>query len=120
MLRRIEILIFLVEFLLGRGRFVLYGKDFNFKYDDFKIDLNKIDSVQLAVPIIPIQRDDYGNEKLVRIKTVIQAVTGDLKIDDPNNKSGLKKDSFPEYPIFKSFDDSYVYYDKSSTFWGSL
>ncbi|MAO72438.1 MAG: hypothetical protein CMD02_08045 [Flavobacteriales bacterium] len=102
----------------GRGRFVLYGKDFNFKYDDFKIDLNKIDSVQLAVPIIPIQRDDYGNEKLVRIKTVIQAVTGDLKIDDPNNKSGLKKDSFPEYPIFKSFDDSYVYYDKPSTFGG--
>ena len=32
----------------GKGRFVLYGKDFNFKYDDFKIDLNKIDSVQLS------------------------------------------------------------------------
>ena len=51
---------------------MLYGEDFSFKYDDFKIDLNKIDSVQLTVPIVPIQRDDYGNEKLVRIKTVIQ------------------------------------------------
>ena len=102
----------------GKGRFVLYGKDFNFKYDDFKIDLNKIDSVQLAVPVIPIQRDDYGNEKLVRIKTVIQAVTGDLRIDEPNNKSGLRKDSFPEYPIFKSFDDSYAYYDRPTTFGG--
>ena len=104
----------------GKGRFVLYGKDFNFKYDDFKIDLNKIDSVQLAVPIIPIQRDDYGNEKLVRIKTVIQAVTGDLRIDEPTNKSGLRKDSFPEYPIFKSFDDSYVYYDRPSNLWRSI
>lgn len=102
----------------GRGRFVLYGKEFHFKYDDFKIDLNQIDSVQLAVPVIPIQRDDYGNEKLVRIRTVIQAVTGDLRIDEPTNKSGLRKDSFPEYPIFKSFDDSYAYYDRPSTFGG--
>ena len=102
----------------GRGRLVLYGIDFNFKYDNFKIDLNQIDSVQLAVPVIPIQRDAYGNEKLVRIKTVIQAVTGDLRIDEPTNKSGLRKDSFPEYPIFKSFDDSYAYYDNPSTFGG--
>ena len=102
----------------GRGRFVLYGQDFNFKYNDFKIDLKQIDSVQLAVPVLPIQRDQYGNEKLVRIKTVIQAVTGDLQIDEPTNKSGLRKDSFPQYPIFKSFDDSYAYYDRPSNFGG--
>ena len=97
---------------------MLYGQDFNFKYDEFKIDLKQIDSVQLDVPIMPIQRDNYGNEKLVRIKTVIQAVTGDLRIDEPSNKSGLRKDSFPEYPIFKSFDDSYAYYDRPSTYGG--
>jgi hypothetical protein len=102
----------------GRGRFVLYGKDFNFKYDDFKIDLNQIDSVELAVPVEPYQFDEYGNKKLVRIQTVIQAVTGDLRIDEPTNKSGLRKDSFPQFPIFKSFDDSYAYYDRPSTFGG--
>lgn len=103
---------------VGRGRFVLYGKDFKFNYNDFKVDLNQIDSVQLAVPIIPTQKDAYGNEKLVRIRTVIQAVTGDLKIDDPTNKSGLRKGVFSQYPIFKSFDDSYAYYDNPSIFGG--
>lgn len=102
----------------GRGRFVLFGSDFKFNYDDFKIDLNQIDSVQLAVPVTPVQKDQYGNDKLVRIQTVIQAVTGDLRIDEPTNKSGIRKDSFPEYPIFRSFDDSYAYYDRPSTFGG--
>ena len=60
--------------LAGKGE---PGK-FNFKYDDFKIDLNKIDSIQISVPKIPIERDDYGNEKLVKIKTVIQNIKDDF------------------------------------------
>ncbi|MDP7429921.1 MAG: hypothetical protein QGG97_00055, partial [Flavobacteriales bacterium] len=40
----------------GNGRFNLYGKDFYFHYDSFWVDLHKIDSVQLSVPIMPIQR----------------------------------------------------------------
>jgi len=103
---------------VGNERFVLYGKDFNFKYDDFRIDLKQIDSVQLSVPIEPYQFDKYGEKRLVRIQTVIQSVTGDLRIDEPTNKSGIRKDSFPQFPIFKSFDDSYAYYDKPSTFGG--
>ena len=102
----------------GKGRFVLYGKKFSFKYNDFKMDLKQIDSIQLAVPIEPFQFDQYGNKKLVKINTVIQSVSGDLKIDQSDNKSGLKKDIYPEYPIFKSFNDSYVYYDRKSTFNG--
>ena len=37
----------------GNGRFNLFGKDFYFHYDSFWVDLNKIDSVQLSVPIEP-------------------------------------------------------------------
>lgn len=103
---------------VGRGRLVLFGQDFSFNYENFKINLEKIDSLQLAVPILPIQRDQYGNEKLVRMKTVIQAVSGDLRIDDPGNKSGLRKKDFPHFPIFRSFNDSYVYYDKPSIYEG--
>ena len=98
----------------GSGRLNLYGKNFFFHYDEFKVDLNEIDSVQLSVPVLPIQKDMYGNELLTKVKTVIEAVTGDLRIDDPTNKSGLRKDSFPEFPIFSSFEDSYAYYDKKS------
>ena len=82
--------------------------------DEFKIDLNEIDSVQLKVPVMPIKKDMYGNELLMQVKTVLEAVTGDLRIDHPSNKSGIRKDSFPGFPIFRSFEDSYAYYDRNS------
>ena len=102
----------------GKGRFNLFGRGFYFNYDDFRLDLNYIDSVQLSVPLNPIKKDMYGNELLTTVKTVIESVKGDLRIDHFNNKSGIRKDSFPEFPIFRSFEDSYAYYDKSSTFEG--
>ena len=102
----------------GKGRLNLFGRDFKFHYDDFKLDLNNIDSIRFSVPIQPIQIDMYDNEVLTAIKTVIEAARGELIVDDPSNKSGIRQDSFPEFPIFKSFDDSYVYYDQKSIFDG--
>ena len=110
--------IFNGQIFVGKGRLNLYGREFEFHYDDFKVDLNYIDSVQLAVPILPIRKDMYGNEFLTPVRTIIEAVTGDLRIDDPSNKSGIRKDSFPEFPIFSSHYDSYAYYDKNSIFNG--
>jgi len=110
--------IFNGQIYAGRGRLNLFGKNFFFHYDEFKLDLNEIDSVQLSVPVMPIQKDLYGNELLTRVKTVIEAVTGDLRIDDPTNKSGLRKDSFPGFPIFSSFEDSYAYYDRKTIYDG--
>ena len=54
-------------------RFVIHGKNLSFSYDDFIIDLPEIDSIRISVPLLPIQRDRYGNEKLVKLKTVIQS-----------------------------------------------
>ena len=99
-------------------RFVIHGKNLSFSYDDFKIDLPKIDSIRISVPQLPIQRDRYGNEKLVKLKTVIQSGSGELLIDAKNNKSGLLKSKYPEFPIFKNFDRSYVYFDKPSIYDG--
>jgi hypothetical protein len=110
--------IFNGQVFAGNGRLNLFGREFLFHYDEFKVDLNHIDSVQLSVPIQPIRKDASGNEVLTPIKTVIEAVTGDLRIDDPTNKSGIRKDSFPEFPIFSSHYDSYAYYDKQSIFDG--
>ena len=102
----------------GQGRLELYGREFSFDYEDFKLNLNKIDSIQLAVPFDPVRKDSYGREYLTELRTVIEAVTGDLRIDDPSNRSGIRKDSFPEFPIFRSTTDSYVYYDRKSIYDG--
>ncbi len=90
------------------GRLDFYGKNFSFDYSNFKINLVNVDSLQMKA--LSGEKDRAGNEILKPVRTVIQNVNGDLLIDNFGNKSGLK--DFPEYPIFNSFDNSYVYYDK--------
>ena len=106
------------QVIAGRGRLNLFGRDFLFHYEDFKVDLNYIDSVQISVPVQPVRKDMYNNEILTPVRTVIEAVTGDLRIDHPTNKSGIRKDSFPQFPIFSSHHDSYAFYDRQNIYEG--
>ena len=92
------------------GRLDFYGKEFFFHYDEFKIDLTKVDSLRLSVPDGPM--DDEGRQKLRKVKTLLRDLKGELMVDRPDNKSGLK--DHPRYPVFNSLEDSYVYYDSRS------
>ena len=92
------------------GRLNFFGKEFYFSFDDFKINLNKIDSLRLKVPDGPM--DDRGRQQLRAVKTVLRDLKGELLIDRPDNKSGLINHS--RYPVFNSLEDSYVYYDSRS------
>jgi hypothetical protein len=92
------------------SRFDFYGKDFNFDYQNFKVNLNNVDSLRLKVEDETAQPDQYGRQPLVYVRSVLENITGDLLIDFQGNKSGLKP--YTEYPIFNSKKDSYVYYDR--------
>jgi|5_EtaG_2_1085323.scaffolds.fasta_scaffold00025_23 hypothetical protein len=92
------------------GRFDFMGHDFYFKYDDFKIDMPNVDSLRIYAETG--RSDEFGKPIIKPVKTVIQQINGDLLIDKPTNKSGIKP--FHEYPIFNSFKDSYVFYDRKS------
>ncbi|MCK4664051.1 MAG: hypothetical protein KAT68_14380 [Bacteroidales bacterium] len=96
------------EGVVNAGLFTFFGQNFTFKYDSFKVDLNEIDSLRLRVKA---GVDNWGQRKLENVRSVIESVTGELLIDDPNNKSGVK--DIPQYPIFYSNKDSYIYYDKT-------
>lgn len=96
--------------IVHAGRFDIFGKEFFFDYNNFKINLNNVDSLRLKVP--SIEANERGEHPLVKVKSVLQAITGDLLIDQPYNKSG--KVPFPNYPIFNSNKDSYVYYNRGS------
>lgn len=96
------------------GRFDLYAKECYFDYDKFKLKLPIIDS--LSFKVMAFEEDKFGNRPQVRVKTVIEDLKGDILVDDPNNKSGIK--NFPEYPILNSETHSFVYYDKKSIFNG--
>lgn len=93
------------------GRFDFFGKTFNFDYHNFKVNLDNVDSLRLKVESEnPADVDEYGRRKLIAVRSVLENITGDLIIDQSGNKSGLK--DYPNYPIFNSKKDSYVYYDK--------
>lgn len=96
--------------IIDAGLFRFFGKNFFFHYDDFKINLQNIDSLQLSVR--SNRYNHYGEEQFIRIDNKIELMTGELLIDEPDNKSGLK--NFPRYPTFTSKENSFVFFDESS------
>jgi hypothetical protein len=93
--------------MVAAGRSEFFGSEFEFKYDDFIIDMPIVDSLQLWAQTN--QKDKNGNKLEARVQTIIEDLQGELKIDRSNNKSGLK--SIKKYPEFISEKESYAYYD---------
>lgn len=102
---------FLFSGRIHAGRFDYYAKGCSFIYDDFKLNMPVIDSMSFRV--LAFNTDDKGERPLVRVKNVIQDLKGDILVDYPTNKSGLKK--YSKYPVFTSKEASFVYYDKPTT-----
>lgn len=94
--------------VVDAGLFTVYGHNFLFSYDTFKIRLQNIDSIRIAVETD--KKDDYGNPVIKKVDNLIQLGTAELYIDNPTNKSGLK--SLKQYPIINSITYSYIFYDK--------
>jgi hypothetical protein len=90
------------------GLFTIFGHNFDFSYDTFKIHLQKIDSIKIAVETD--KRDALGNPLIKDVDNLIQLGTAELYIDDPDNKSGLK--SLKQYPIIDAVTYSYIFYDQ--------
>jgi len=90
------------------GLFTIFGHNFVFDYDTFKIRLQKIDSIRIAVETD--KKDNMGRPVIEDVENLIQLTTAELYIDDPNNKSGLK--SLSQYPIINATTYSYIFFDK--------
>jgi len=94
------------------GNLEFIGKEYLFNYEQFKIDLVQVDSCRLYVDDPNSVPDQYGKKQKIRVKNVLEGITGTIEIDAPTNKSGFHHKDYPDYPIFTSSKQSYVYYDK--------
>jgi hypothetical protein len=92
------------------GLFDFYGKKFVFDYSRFKIALNNVDSLRMSVK----ETNPDGSPRIVKVKTVIEDINGELQVDDMGNRSGIKSSQYPYYPKFTSNKESFVYYNKRS------
>ena len=99
---------------LRAGLFEFQGEGFRFNYNDFRIDLDNVDIAKLDYQLN--HYDNYGQRLLAGVSSTLNKITGNILIDKPNNKSGLRR--FPQYPIFNSTKESFVYYDSPKTFGG--
>ncbi|MCK9162718.1 MAG: hypothetical protein M0O93_00015 [Bacteroidales bacterium] len=86
------------------GRFIMGGEKCYFDYERFALNLPKIDSMAFFVPLFE------DTNKIIKIQTPLQNLVCELLIDDPKNKSSIKR--VPGYPMLSSLEDSYVYYDQ--------
>ncbi|MCC6369665.1 MAG: hypothetical protein IT236_01530 [Bacteroidia bacterium] len=99
---------------VASGKFEFIGKEFVFNYDLFKLDMKTIDSLKIYVE--SFEPDVNGNIPFRKVQTLIENLNGELRIDAPKNKSGWGK--APSFPSFKSFKESYAYYDKRQIYKG--
>lgn len=83
---------------LYAGRLNFRGSQFKFDYNEFMIDMQKLDTVAFVTK----KRRTAGNKKeLEQVMTSRSGkMSGKLYINKPTNKSGRKH--FPEYPKFDS------------------
>ncbi|MDR2036804.1 MAG: hypothetical protein LBQ60_02655 [Bacteroidales bacterium] len=94
---------------IDAGQIELYGDSLHFDYDTFRISLHRVDSLIFYVP--SEEKDAFGKPVLKKVKNMLQKLTGDIRIDQPDNKSG--RFSLKEYPILNSDSSSFVYYGSS-------
>ncbi|MBN2214992.1 MAG: hypothetical protein JW723_12185 [Bacteroidales bacterium] len=90
------------------GLFTFNGSNLFFSYDSFKVNLQNVDLLQIKYRTGAV--DGFGRPEISSVNNVIQHITGELLIDSPDNKSG--RENYPEYPIFISKENSYVFYER--------
>lgn len=96
--------------IIDAGLFKFYGNNFFFEYETFRVNLQNIDSLSISARTDNL--DETGKPVLASLDNMIENITGELLIDAPFNKSGLA--DFPEYPIFTSRENSFVYFDEKT------
>jgi len=94
---------------VNAGYFSFFANKSSFEYGKFKLNMPTIDSMSFVVDTL---NKATGKKERVPVRNVVADLNGELLIDDPANKSGIK-DS-PSYPLFKSKEDAFVYYDNPS------
>ncbi len=91
------------------GLFEFNATNCTFEYDTFRLNLPTIDKMRFKVRAFD---DKEGEVNYVDVKTVISDISGEILIDYPTNKNGLRE--YPEYPIFSSKSESSVFYNHDS------
>gem|GEM_PF-1222447 len=108
----------------GRVKTSIYGfkgKDFQFDYDGYYIDMPRIDSLTIRNKRKKASNKNVAAEETPPSDFVLtnkgKYQSGRLYLNDPKNRSGRKK--LPKYPAFSSTSGAYVYFNKPDVLGGA-
>jgi hypothetical protein len=101
---------FVFSGLVRAGCFEFLTKESSFQYDTFRLNLPQIDKLILYTRS-PEINPSTGRYDLTRVHTALNDLSGNILIDKPNNKSGVR--NYPQYPIFNSTDTALVHWEDS-------
>lgn len=90
------------------GGFKYVGKEFDFDYNAFLINMAQVDSIRIEVEIHDSLKTADHHEK-VALHNQITETSGILYVNHPKNKAGLRH--YEKYPYFVSDSDAVVYFD---------
>jgi hypothetical protein len=93
------------------GYGIFWGRDFDFDYEDFLMNLDSVDRFLLRIP--SGDRDPLNLPILVPLTTLIEDMKATVEIDTFFNKSSRVQ--LPQFPRLRSLNNSRVYYSASST-----
>lgn len=95
------------------GKFEVDTELASFEYDDFKVKLQK--TREGVFRIRPL--DKTHGTKGITMASSLTGITGEILVDDPNNRSGKKKE-FEMYPKLSSVNSSKIFYNSKDIYRG--
>lgn len=104
---------FLFSGAIMAGKLEVYLEEGAFDYENFKLHLLEVDAGLFRVaPIFG------GSDRLIPMYSHFSKLKGTIEIDDASNRSGKENDRFHQYPILKSKQDCFVYYNHDAIYNG--
>ncbi|MEQ6121314.1 hypothetical protein [Reichenbachiella sp. MALMAid0571] len=98
------------------GGFKYIGKEFDFDYNAFLINMAQVDSIRIEVEVHDSLKTADHHEK-VALHNQITETSGILYVNHPKNKAGLREHK--KYPYFTSDSDAVVYFDSPEILGGA-
>ncbi|MFY0605541.1 MAG: hypothetical protein JXR10_02430 [Cyclobacteriaceae bacterium] len=97
---------FQMDGMVNAGEFQYKGKNYQFDYEQFLIELNQVDSIRIQVTVPDSLKSLQGDKS--PLTNHLNETSGVLYLDDPQDKSGSKPGAYPD---FVSNSDAIVYFD---------
>ena len=111
---------FKIDGSVTEGDFIYNGRNFEFNYDQFIIDMKEIDSIKVNVDVVDstqLVSPNASSPQKKKLSNSILETSGILYIEEPHKKAGHQKSDI--YPYFITNSEALIYFDGKEILEGS-